>query len=66
MTAVDAIFPFGPALSPTREGQKSIIETVGVEVVEVLEGQAPADVASRAPANGNGVIPFASTLRRIG
>jgi hypothetical protein len=41
-----------------------VIETVGVEVLEETLGNVD-DVPTR-PASGNAVIPFASTLRRVG
>jgi len=63
MTAFAALFPRGPSPSTKKDTQKAIIETVGVEVLEVPVTE---EGVHRAPANGNDVIPFASTLRRVG
>ena len=65
MSAAETIFPREPAL-PTKPVADVIqtIETVGVEVLDDSPAQ-PADPL-KTPANRNDVIPFASTLRRVG
>ena len=65
MSAVEKIFPCPPAppLAPAVEATQ-IIETVGIEVLDVSLGTL--DDGPKTPANGNHVIPFASTLRRVG
>ena len=65
MSAVKTIFPCSPAPAPAPLVEATqVIETVGVEVLEETLGNVD-DVPTR-PANGNDVIPFASTLRRVG
>ena len=65
MSAVEKIFPCPPAppLAPAVGGTQTI-ETIGVEVLE--ESLGTVEDGPKTPANGNDVIPFASTLRRIG
>lgn len=62
MSAAESTFPNVSSVVPTPLA-KTIIDTVGVEV---LDG-APHAISSdpKVPANGNHVIPFASTLRRV-
>ena len=64
MIAVRTIFPSPPAPTPAPEIEATeVIETVGVEVLEVPSGNV--EDGPQKPANGNDVIPFASTLRRV-
>jgi hypothetical protein len=77
MSTAASIFPAASAPPPSSAIQAplaagsdatKVIETVGVEVlVEVLD-DCPRSASNelKAPANGNGPIPFASTLRRVG
>jgi hypothetical protein len=58
MSTAASIFVFVPV--PLPDATK-VIETVGVEVVD----HSPHSVSNDSPANGNGLIPFASTLRRV-
>jgi hypothetical protein len=65
MSAVETIFPSVPAPSPEHVVEATqIIETVGVEVLEESLGNV--EDGLKTPANANDVIPFASTLRRVG
>jgi hypothetical protein len=65
MSAVETIFPGLPAPPPEPIVEATqIIETVGVEVLEESLGNV--EDGPKTPANGNDVIPFASTLRRVG
>ena len=64
MTAPASIFPNVIATLPARlHHATNVIETVGVEVLN--ESFAFVSDDSKAPAH-NDVIPFASTLRRVG
>jgi|GEM_PF-4161563 len=65
MSAVEPIFPCVPTqptapVVPTTQ----VIETVGVEVLESTPDAVLDDLKKTAHAND--VIPFASTLRRVG
>jgi hypothetical protein len=65
MSPTPTIFPPPPAPPATPAVEVTqIVETVGVEVLE--ESLDNAEDGPKAPANGNDVIPFASTLRRVG
>jgi hypothetical protein len=65
MSAVETIFPCPPAPAPAPEIEATqVIETVGVEVLDDSLGNV--EDGPKTPANGNDVIPFASTLRRVG
>jgi hypothetical protein len=65
MSAVESIFSHAPTPPPTTVGDTAqVIDTVGVEVLE--DSSQPNSVDLKVPANGNDVIPFASTLRRVG
>ncbi len=65
MTAAEPIFPsvFAPFPALVVNAPK-VIETVGVEVLDDSPASAAND--SKTPANHADVIPFASTLRRVG
>lgn len=63
MTTAASIFVCAPL--PVADATK-LIETVGVEVVDQSPHSASNSNDSQAPANSNGLIPFASTLRRLG
>ena len=65
MSAVEPIFPCVPAPSemPVVEATQ-VIETVGVEVLENTPDTILEDLKETAHAND--VIPFASTLPRVG
>lgn len=64
MIAAEAIFPKVPTSVPVvADGAIQVIETEGVEVL--LDSPVP-PTSSKLPANHNDVIPFASTLRRVG
>jgi hypothetical protein len=65
MSAVRTISPCSPAPAPVPVVEATqVIETVGVEVLEQALGNV--DDVPKGPANGNDVIPFTSTLRRVG
>lgn len=65
MIAGEAIFPKVPTSLPVLvDGGIQVIETLGVEVL--LDSPAGTASDSKLPANHNDVIPFASTLRRVG
>ena len=65
MSAVETIFQRVPTPQPEPAVEATqIIETVGVEVLEDSSG--PVRENPKAPANSNDVIPFASTLPRVG
>ena len=63
MSAVETIFPEADKTPPAVEPLQ-VIETVGVEIVE--DWQTTHAHAQKTPANANHLIPFASTLRRVG
>jgi hypothetical protein len=65
MSPTPTIFPSPPAPAPAPAVEATqIVETLGIEVLE--ESLDDVEDAPKAPANGNDVIPFASTLRRVG
>jgi hypothetical protein len=68
MSAVEPIFPCVPVQPEAPETPRAeatqVIETVGVEVLENTPDAIPNDLKKTAHAND--VIPFASTLPRVG
>jgi hypothetical protein len=65
MSATNVRFPHQSP--PLETVVVEVIEVIETEGVEILQGTSPAIGGPwKSPANGNALIPYASTLRRVG